>query len=831
MSQATVEPEYFPPETSPAPEFIPSPTAEKFMYAVSHGDYNEIRLLILSSPRGEGKCQPAGSSLLCADGRLVEIQHVHHDAVLAVDHELNLKTAYAERAQAFPAEPCLTVRTATGYEVTGNLAHPLRTLAGWTPMGQLRVGDHLGTLRTCPATGTDPLPEGIAAFAGYMVGDGNCESVVFSGRDPASRARLAEIAALHTWRVVPTGVDIRLAGRHTTETERWCAWQGHWTDRMSYGRSVYCQPCFAEYERLRRAGRHRERPSSTRPRAPIGWIRRLGLYGIKSPAKRVPPEIFTAPNTDVAAFLGAYFECDGTVADPAKRVQAEYYSVSRGLLQDVKHLLLRFGVVSVLLKKHGRYQGQRHVSWRLKINGSFLRRFAEAIPVLGVKGDRLRVAAARVQADNANLDIVPHGWERLLHRGENWHRLRGVRWGHDNRHGHGRAVVERVARSEGNAELLALATSAIYWDRIVAVESAGAHPVFGVEVPGPAPYVTDGGVLSHNTTTGIYACMELAARVQRERGDAANLPLRVACVRDTFENLQRTTLISFDEQRQKGLPVEFMDGRKQAMIAYDRPLVHFFFFGLDRPEDADKLQGFSCAVLWIEEAAPAAGLASGVSSAVLGIGGTSLRQDGIPPRILITMNPPDDDHWTLEVEKHLAEADLPEIRVARFDIPQGEKSRHFETLAQETNDHLAAAQWTEAARAFDRYRKANRALLESIHRHDLVARLVEGRTGDIQIGEAVMPYFSRKKHIATEPILVYPQLQLWRFWDGGGTPSCVWAQPLPPNNTGGINIIGSRVAMNAGLEGFILNDVLTFQQRYGLMPRSPGTKAGGFSSR
>ncbi|MDP3768535.1 MAG: hypothetical protein Q8S13_11015, partial [Dehalococcoidia bacterium] len=127
-------------------------------------------------------------------------------------------------------------------------------------------------------------------------------------------------------------------------------------------------------------------------------------------------------------------------------------------------------------------------------------------------------------------------------------------------------------------------------------------------------------------------------------------------------------------------------------------------------------------------------------------------------------------------------------------------------------------------KAFDRYRKANKALLESIGRHDLVARLVEGRTGDVQIGEAVMPYFSRPKHIAKEPLLVYPGLPIWRFFDGGGTPSCVWAQPLPPNNMGGINIIGTRTALNAGLEGFILGDVIGFQQHYGLMPRSPGTK-------
>lgn len=325
------------------------------------------------------------------------------------------------------------------------------------------------------------------------------------------------------------------------------------------------------------------------------------------------------------------------------------------------------------------------------------------------------------------------------------------------------------------------------------------------------------------TTAAIYSVLELADRLRRE-GRGAALPIRVATIRDSWVNLERTTLVSFEENRLKGLPVAFRNGRREAIVEFDMPLCHFYFFGLDRPEDADKLQGFSCGALWIEEPAPAADLATGVPAESLGIGATSLRQDGVPPRILLTLNPPDPDHWVLRVEEHLTELGLPELRVATFHFSPGEKSALFETLATEAKTAEEASAWSASAREFDAYRKRNRATLEAIGRLDLVARLVEGQTGDVQVGEAVVPGFSRRLHVAPGPLDIFRSLPILRFWDGGGTPSCVWAQDLPQH--GGLNILGSRTALNAGMEEFIRDEVLPFQHHYGIRPQTPGTKGG-----
>ena len=333
------------------------------------------------------------------------------------------------------------------------------------------------------------------------------------------------------------------------------------------------------------------------------------------------------------------------------------------------------------------------------------------------------------------------------------------------------------------------------------------------------------GSRGEGKTTGvIMACAALAEdlRLKGYQG----FPLVVAFLRDTWENLKRTTLPAFRENKAKGLPIELFDGGKQATFGpQDAPWVHFWFFGLDRAEDADKLQGFTCGVLVLEEVAPAAGIATGIPPEALGIGATSVRQPGVPKRILLPMNPPDDDHWILKVEKHLAQAGLDFIRVHRFEMAPGERSAHFERLAAMTKGE-EAHEWQLAADEFDAYRHANQAFLEAIGRGDLVARLVHGQVGFAQTGEAVVPNFSKLLHVAKEPLTVYRNMPIIRGFDSGAGdlhPAAVWVQAT---HGLGVNVLASRVAENVGIEEFIVEQVLPLQRKYGWLVPAAGTGFG-----
>ena len=324
------------------------------------------------------------------------------------------------------------------------------------------------------------------------------------------------------------------------------------------------------------------------------------------------------------------------------------------------------------------------------------------------------------------------------------------------------------------------------------------------------------------TTGALYALICLGQRMQME-GQGSRLPLRVAVVRDTWKNLQRTTIATLNKQANQGLPITFLDGGEQALIG---PWLHLYFFGMDTRADVDKLQGFECAVLWIEEAAPGAELDVGIPAETFGIGATSVRQEGVPHRIILTENPPDEDHWSLQVDKVLMDKGITGLVFERFDVPPGERSAHFlnlATRAAKAGRLREAAEWRSAAEEYDKYRTLNEAFLEAIGRHDLADRLARGKIGGVQIGEAIIGSFVRELHVTQpgERLIALPGAQLVRCWDSGLTPSCVWVQKT---GAGNVDVLGSRTAINRAMAQLILEEVVPFQQKYQLYPR--GTMQG-----
>jgi hypothetical protein len=318
------------------------------------------------------------------------------------------------------------------------------------------------------------------------------------------------------------------------------------------------------------------------------------------------------------------------------------------------------------------------------------------------------------------------------------------------------------------------------------------------------------------TTAGLWCCAALAERVIAD-GRSSALPLKVAVVRDTWVNLQRTTVDSFMQARAKGARIEFFNQQHDCILYDDEgfPLCHFYFFGLDRPDQADNLQGFQCAVLWLEEIAPAATMSAGIPAEALGLGVTSVRQERIPGRILLTFNPPPPDHWVVTLEDTLANIpgmEMENIRIVRYVFTPGEKSDHFRQLALEAETDEERKAWTEAADAFDNYRARNLIFLEAIGRSDLASRLVKGHRVAVQEGEALIRSFSRAHHVAKQPIQILIGIPILRCWDFGLTPSTVWCQC----GADWINILGSRRSDHDGMEQHILNHVLPFQEKYGI---------------
>lgn len=232
-------------------------------------------------------------------------------------------------------------------------------------------------------------------------------------------------------------------------------------------------------------------------------------------------------------------------------------------------------------------------------------------------------------------------------------------------------------------------------------------------------------------------------------------PVPYAIIRDTWSNLERTTLQSFLVPR----PGSFAAAIRSRLKVQDggRHLTlpgvwEAWLFGIDSWSDLNRLQSMQLGGLWLEEAAPAAieDIGVGISEETWLIGISSLRHPCNKGRnAQVTMNYPDEDHWTW-IRFH----DEVHPNRALFRIPKGENKA-----------------------VDDEYRKNMAEAMAK--RPDLAVRLVEGKPGMVVPGEAVTPEYDENCH-RSDRILEYNRsLTGFRFWDGGLHPACVIAQIQP----------------------------------------------------
>src|SRR5262249_3236217 len=423
---------------------------------VSSGDITKLMLFV---PPRHGKCLAAGTPVLLADGREIPIEHVQPgDQVITLDSERNTTCRRVVNIFDNGEKPVLRITLQSGRVVDCTENHPLLTIHGWTEAGALQIGDSIGAYRKLPIPVAPALPFGFAALMGYLIGDGSYGKgdTRVTTAEPAIVAHLEQIAGAHGWAIHRDG-DYAY---HIRKPSRFGKGDG----------------------------------SSARERM------RQYMTPAKSRDKRVPAIIFQSNYDDLVDFLAAYFNCDGTV-NVARDGTAEYYSTSEGLLRDVQQLLIRLGIYSVLQPKRGRYRGQVHESYRLIISGQDLVAFAPMGPVIGARGEKLRVIAGRVAAHNhyPEYDAIPNDWQKYLIRSKSWHRFHtGVRVDKQYKRGTARHLVLAVANAEDNAYLRSLCNLDIIWERIVKIEAIGNKPTYDIEVEDTHNFSTN-GIIVHNS--------------------------------------------------------------------------------------------------------------------------------------------------------------------------------------------------------------------------------------------------------------------------------------------------------------------------------------------
>jgi deoxycytidine triphosphate deaminase/intein/homing endonuclease len=379
------------------------------------------------------------------------------------------------------------LRTRAGLRIRATANHPFLMLDRWVALSELRAGDRIAVAREIPVFGKTPIPDWEATLLGLMISEGQCST---PGHSPTYTTADPALVALLESAVAASGL-------------------GEVTYKGRYG-----------YRLVNRKGRGGipERNRAHR------WLQDLEL-NVGAGDKFVPQSIFTAPEATVRLFLQALFSGDGSVYHSDQSVFLEYYSKSRRLIEDVHHLLLRFGIFSLIREKTTAI-GTRACKIQITDKDQ-VQRFAERVGFSpgSVKQRMLdeevlpMIAAQRRR--KSNFDTLPReAWAVAATAARvGGTSLSALDIRTQPEQSMPMSAASRVALATGDPHVSPLVEGPV-WDVVATIEPAGFEEVYDITVPTLHNFVANDFIV-HNST---YArCFSGDTRVALVDGTAPTL--------------------------------------------------------------------------------------------------------------------------------------------------------------------------------------------------------------------------------------------------------------------------------------------------------------------
>ena len=436
---------------------------------------------MLSDLRESG-CVTADTTLLRADTgtpiSFAELMRNGWEGVLvwSLDDQHRLVPAPVVNVFESGTKEVFRLRLASGREVKATANHPFLAFSGWTALGDLRPGDRVGIPRRVP----QPMHPGLGwseyriGLLAHLIGDGcviKKQPVHYTSNDPENLAYVEAAAA----------AEFGISPRRVAQQTWWHVYLPA-PEHCTHGRGN-----------------------------PIhDWFRELGIGYLGAHDKRLPDVLYSATDDEIRLFLRHLWATDGCVWLPRGKAAAKVYyaSSSRELADGVARLLARLGIVARIrqVEKAG-YEAGYHV---IIADGPSLRTFCAEIGVHGRRGETAR-ELAKVLAGrgvNTNADTVPLGvWDVV--------KAERIRAGLTERQFQAaigtnycgttlykscpsRERLMRCADALGSETLREIASSDVFWDKIVSIEPLGPQPVYDATVKETHNFVAN-GINLHNS--------------------------------------------------------------------------------------------------------------------------------------------------------------------------------------------------------------------------------------------------------------------------------------------------------------------------------------------
>jgi len=416
---------------------------------------------------GRPKCIPVGTEILTRTGEFKPVEQALHVMGMNKDQKLNWHRV-GHKTDTVKKE-VVRLLTRSGYSADVGDDHPiLRPNLSYSKAGELQVGDYIGVARNIPWQAGKLGCDNYYEMLGLLTGDGKYtrSELQFTNHDKGLISRLSKLVSAYG-----------------------CYLKGN---RKGHYRVV----------RLNKA---------IKGNIVLNYLLDEGMWGKTSPNKTAPKTLFTKSQKCIAAYLGGLLAADGGVHKSSVR----WNTSSLVLARQVKHLLLRLGIVGVLGKVTTNigtsaytinvYSQEQHVTALAKL-GTYIssaHKLDKLIEICGKTKNRKRQDDSIPRTAELESAILlafeKHGgWTGQL-RGFSRDKL-------FRRSGKiSRLLLRKLASNLNAPELLKWSDSDIRWERITQLEQLGEKDCIDIGVDDVHNFLVGDIVTSNSMKTWVLA--------------------------------------------------------------------------------------------------------------------------------------------------------------------------------------------------------------------------------------------------------------------------------------------------------------------------------------
>lgn len=519
----------------------------------------DSNLLILAARPGIGKCV-TGNTLIIDPRtgerkKIIDLVSSKKGEILALNADLKLEPVSPANFVDDGVKPVYEMKTNLGNKLEATAIHPLLTISGWKSLEKLEIGEKIAVPRKLECFGNNSWPDWQIKSLAYFMGDGSLTNTTprFSNTNPrllfeftksvrkfgnvvVKLEKQSEIRKRTPTLVVKNKDQYRATQRKTfaLHIKKWIK-LNKWSQKQlatHVGVSPALVSLWVAGKSLPglQTSKKIEGLFGTRPIVvdrinPVTkWLEQIGIMGKLSVDKEIPSEVLTLNKTSLSIFLNRLYACEGCVM--LNRVKGagriSFASSSSILAEQVKHLLLRFGIVARLREKNIRYRGNFKRAFEVEIlNSQDITTFATEIGIFGKEAKLIKLvkkAKSTITQKNWIKDTLPREiWKLVLkEKGDLAWREIYARMGrplshniHVYRRNLRRETLKEIALALDSTILLKFAESDIYWDRIVSIKAIGERPVFDLVVRDLHNFVAN-DIIVHNTALALNICRNAA---------------------------------------------------------------------------------------------------------------------------------------------------------------------------------------------------------------------------------------------------------------------------------------------------------------------------------